>query len=30
MRAGTFPRQRENLENEMIISIAMNLAKVDK
>ncbi|CAD8127294.1 unnamed protein product [Paramecium sonneborni] len=30
MRAGTFPRQRENLENEIIISIAMNLAKVDK
>ncbi|CAD8182112.1 unnamed protein product [Paramecium octaurelia] len=30
MRSGTFPKQRENLENEMIISIAMNLSKVDK
>ncbi|CAD8193999.1 unnamed protein product [Paramecium pentaurelia] len=30
MRTGTFPRQRENLENEIIISIAMNLAKIDK
>ncbi|CAD8162189.1 unnamed protein product [Paramecium octaurelia] len=30
MRTGTFPRQRENLENEIVISIAMNLAKIDK
>ncbi|CAD8116364.1 unnamed protein product [Paramecium sonneborni] len=30
MRTGTFPKQRENLENEIIISMAMNLAKIEK
>lgn len=30
MRAGTFPKQREHIENEILIAMAMNLAKIER